>query len=73
MLYNGKRHFVIRMHEIHGGLGVRHNDDHGRKFSLAGHCLVFVFGWAHCGSTGAGFILALTVCKVRTIFFVSSQ
>ena len=73
MLNNGKRHFVIKMHEIHGGLGVRHNDDLDRKISMVGHCLVFVFGWAHCDSTGGGFILALTVCVFRAIFFVSSQ
>ena len=47
------------MYEIHGGLGVRHNDDIDRKFSLVGHCQVFVFGWAHCGSNGGGFSLAL--------------
>ena len=73
MLNNGKRHFVIKMHDIHSGLGVRHNNDLDRKFPLVGHRQVFVFGWAHCGSTGKGFILALTVCEFRAIFFVSSQ
>ena len=61
------------MREIHGGLGVGHNDDLSRKFSLVGHCLVFAFGWTHCGSTGGGFILALAVSEFRAIFFVSSQ
>ena len=71
MLNNGKRHFVKEMHEIHGGLGVRHSDDLAENFhwgSLPGVCL-----WAHCGSTWGGFILALTVCEFRAIFFVSSQ
>ena len=54
------------MHEIHSGLGVRHSELY-RKFSVAGHFLVFVFGWVHCGSTGGGFILALTVCDFRAI------
>ena len=42
------------MHEIHDGLGVRHNDDHGRKFSLVGHCLVFVFGCPTVAQLGEG-------------------
>ena len=47
------------MHEIHGGLGFRHNDDLGRKLSLVGHYLVFVFGWTHSGSTGGGGVFKL--------------
>ena len=73
MLNNGKHHFVIRNAYIHGGLDVRHNDDLDRKVSLVGHYLVFVFGWAHCGSTGGEFILAQTVCEFRAIFFVSLE
>ena len=61
------------MHEFHGGLGFRHSVDLGRKFSLVGHCLLFVFGYARRGSAEGGFILALTVCEFRAIFFVSSQ
>ena len=56
------------MHEHHGGLGVRQNDNLGRNFSFVGHCLVFVFGWAHCGSIMGGFVLALTVCEFSAIF-----
>ena len=73
MLNNGKRHFVIKMYEIHGGLDIIHNDNLGRKLLLVGHCLVFVFGWAHCSSIEGGFILALTICEFRAFFFVSSQ
>ena len=57
MQYNEKRQFVIiNAHEIHGGLDFRHNNDLGRKSTLVGHCLVFVFGWALRGSTGGGLI-----------------
>ena len=46
----------------------------GRKFPWVGHCLVFFFGRADSGSTGGGFILALSVCEFKAIFFfVSSQ
>ena len=38
-----------------GGLGIRLNDNPDVKLSLVGQCLMFVFGWAHHGST-----LALT-------------
>ena len=67
MQYSETRQFVIiNAHEIHGGLGFRYNDDLGRKCSLVGHCLVFVFGWAYRGSNGVGLILALTVCDVSS-------
>ena len=59
------------MHEFHGGLGFRHKDDLGEKFSMVGHCLVFVFRWAHMAQLGEG--LFSSVCEFRAIFFVSSQ
>ena len=68
MLNNGKRHFVKR--NAWNSRWVRRQTQWRpwQKFSLVGHCLVFVFGWAHCGSTVGGFILALTVWEFRVIF-----
>ena len=55
MLNNEKRHFVLNNARNSRCLGFRHNEDLGIKLSLLGHCLMFVFEWAHCGSTGGDF------------------
>ena len=59
------------MLEIHGGSDFRLYDDSDITLSSVGQRLVFVFSWAHCGSTF--FSLALTVNELRDPFFVSWQ
>ena len=66
-----KRHSECEMHEVHYGSDLRLYDGYGISFPSVGQRLMFVFSWAHCGSTG--FSLALTVSDSRTIFFVSWQ
>ena len=51
MLTNEKRHFV-KKHDNRSGAGFRLNDDPSINLSSVGQCLMIVFGWAHCGSTG---------------------
>ena len=65
------------MHEIHGGSDFRLHDDYGITLLSMGQRLMFVFSWAHCGSTSSAqlvfFSLALPVIELRAIFFVSWQ
>ena len=35
--------------------------------------MMFVFGWAHIGSTVVFLSLTLTICELRALFYVSSQ
>ena len=46
------------MHEIHGGLGFRHNDDLGRKFSSVGHCSVFVLDGPTVAQQGRVYLIS---------------
>ena len=63
------------MHELYDGSGFRLNEDPGIELLSVGECLIFVYGWAHCGPTV--FFLSLHehrfVCEWRVLLFVSSQ
>ena len=61
------------MHEIHDGSDFRLRKCYGISDTSVGQRLMFVFSWAHCGSIGGWFSLALTLGELRTNFFVSWQ
>ena len=60
------------MHEIHWSY-FRPNDDHCITHSSAGQCLMLALSLAGLTVTQLVFSLALTVCELRALFFVSSQ
>ena len=61
------------MHEIHDGPDFRLRECYGISDTSVGQRLMFVFSWAHYGSIGGWFSLALTLGELRTNFFVSWQ